>query len=150
MGITGTTGALNALAGYSYNGTFLVDTFGYNGMGGGGSTPGNQPAGTAVSGAFPNSRTNNFSVLTANPAIITTITGPNAFNLVWRDLGDSILAEYGADNMQDYTVTLSGSVKLTYDYTPAEVPVPGPLWYAPIAALLFWRRRQPTQGRRLG
>ncbi|WP_269536907.1 PEP-CTERM sorting domain-containing protein [Cerasicoccus fimbriatus] len=146
-----TTGASGGSIGASLSGSYSVDTFGYNGNGGGfgGGNGPNSPV-SASTGNLAQSIT--FLPADAgvsyDPAILATITGGSPFTLTWGDLGTGFLGTFSLSGISTALVTIDpgSSVTLTYDYSPSAIPEPSTYLaiagFTMIGAVLYIRRRK--------
>jgi hypothetical protein len=113
----------------SASGTYYLGGLGYSGNGGGDGDSGN--AGVPLEAGFGVLGDTLFSTssITYNPAILALVTGPDSFDAVW----DSSTTPY-FEGVAGWSATATGSVKLTYDYTPVPEPADAGIAAAFVAA----------------
>lgn len=123
MAAEGTTSGSGGSFTISIGGTFYVDDRSYNGGGDGGGT-GSGPN-TFISDSAMVMSSDNFLVtnagVTYDPAILTAVLGMSNFDLEYRNVSDTAFTSF--NDMAEITSELTGSVTLTYNYTPA-IPAP--------------------------
>lgn len=125
---SGTTDATAGSFSISLGGSYRVGTSSYTGNGGG--NGGSADPGTAIPEKTA-TVTNTYSFLPSNanvtydPNILSQITGGSPFDLSYWGGVYTISTYY--ENMATITSRLTGSVKLTYNYT-ATVPEPASMW----------------------
>lgn len=129
-------------------GVLSVGGFAYSGLGVGESSGGGPGDPVVVVDALLNTRL--FPIPTNyDPNILATVTGPSPYAVLWNE---GVRAITDNSNFSDLTSGVTGSVTMTYEYTPAApVPLPGSLLLLlPGLGLLGARRarRQSNPGLR--
>jgi hypothetical protein len=109
-------------------GSTYLNAIAYNGFGGG------KGAGGAPNAAIPTTTATASNVrthlpsdagITYDPTLLSIVTGGSNFDITFKNVGgNTVYNTY--TNMADITSTMTGSVTLTYNYTPA-VPEPSPV-----------------------
>lgn len=124
--VTLSTSSITSSAGggfsQSIGGNTYINTFSYHGGGGGGSNGGG-PNTTLPATPSPVSIQDTYLVANANPTILSIVTGGSNFDLAYKPTSGPNLAIVNFTNMAAISSSLTGSVSVSYDYTPA-VPEP--------------------------
>ena len=111
------SGSLNP----SIGGNFAMNSVSYDGTGGGSGAGGN-PGDTIGPINIPIAKSKVFSVAEAgrsyDPVMLSTVTGNSSFSLLWSN--SVPLATVSHSNMASVLSSLSGTVSITYDYTPTK------------------------------
>jgi hypothetical protein len=122
----GTTGATSGNISMGFGGAFRVGSASYNGTGDGNSN-GAGPGSTIPQITISINNTSVFlpsnAGVTYDPAILALITGSNPVQLSYASKSSNT-AYTTFNDVATVSSVLSGTVTLTYDYTPAAVPEP--------------------------
>ncbi len=124
---SGTTSPVAGDISPQLGGTMYANTVSYNGNGSGNGNGGPPNTPLTATSAFistvdtflPSNAGNTY-----DPTILAIVTGGSNFDLIYKAGGSGNTVYSNFNTMADVTSAMTGSVTLTYNYTPAAVPEP--------------------------